>query len=536
MNRVYAALRPANLRVVAGPPTIIRGTQARFTFELLNTSGAALDLSMPGPPWRVPLGAVQTWVEPLTAGVSLEGCAPQLARRGAWVAAGGRQVTAVSHAVGQPFGPRDGMTLMSTIPSPLADCMPAGRYRVTVEYVRLDGTGDSIGATTLDLQVADAAKWTATIRTGGTTADAALSRSQDGQRLTGSVVAKGLPAGEWAWVAIRAGACNPTGAAILPPATLLSKGTGTDRLSLSGLLTPAAKRALSKDVRLSMWVTVSETTACGALIPVPQTAANRAPTTWGGGALRATDPASGLRVAASSEVLGGSLVQAVDGSTGNAWNSGGSAPGWIEIDLGRSTVVTGVRLMPSQLPSPATTVHRIFGRVNGSTVETLIAEVNGVTTDGAWTDVTFQRPTTLRYLRVATVKSPSWVAWREIAVLGPTMPKPSQMPIGTHDITGGRAAPGQCLTAGWSVDPDDPARHVTVRIIIDGKEAWQGPADAPRADVLSAGFGHGSNGFAINVYRMLGPGDWHDVRVQAKDDETGRWVDLNSTPKALVCS
>jgi hypothetical protein len=536
---VYAAFRPANVRLADGPPVIVRGSGATLAFELVNRSGAPFDptAGMPRAGTFV-LGVAQTWIRPLTAGVTLDGCAAQLGRRGAWVAAGGRIAMSMAHAAGQPIGADDGLTITTTLPEPLLGCMPAGRYRYRVDYLRVDDvTGSPIATATLDLSVMEPARWSGTTQTATATVSATLDRGTGGRSLSGSVTVRGLTSGQWAWIAVRSGECNPTAAALLPPATLLADGSGTDRLRLAGSLSPGAVRALAQATRLSLWVTVDEATSCTPMAnQPPATAASGAPSTWAGGHLRAAVPGTRLRVTASSEILAGSLVRAADGRTDNAWNSGGYAPAWVELDLGRNTLVTGIKLMPSQLPQSATTLHRVYGRVAGARTEVLLAQVSGTTVDGTWTTVTFAKPRSVRYVRVLTVRSPSWVAWREITVLGPDLPKPSLMPIGMHDIRAGSAlGDDQCAAAGWTVDPDDEARHVTVRVLVDGEEVWRGIASLGRPDVLAAGFGSGTNGFHVPLAGRLSKGVQHQVWVQARDDETGRWSDLGATPKTLTC-
>ncbi len=107
---------------------------------------------------------------------------------------------------------------------------------------------------------------------------------------------------------------------------------------------------------------------------------------------------------------------AVDGIFDTWWGAEDFAPQWIEIDLQAAYNVAGIRLVTSQWPVGAT-VHRVWGR--GATgEECLLHEFSG-TTHGeqvlehwpaaAWAGI--------RYVRVETVSSPSWVSWHEIEVI-----------------------------------------------------------------------------------------------------------------------
>ena len=109
---------------------------------------------------------------------------------------------------------------------------------------------------------------------------------------------------------------------------------------------------------------------------------------------------------------------AVDGSPANWWSSGGHPPQWIEIDLGANYVISQVRLLPSQSP-PGQTSHRLL--VNGTATDgrsTLIHTFEGFTEDSTWLILKLPEPLRgVRFIRVETTTSPSWVGWREIHVI-----------------------------------------------------------------------------------------------------------------------
>jgi hypothetical protein len=109
---------------------------------------------------------------------------------------------------------------------------------------------------------------------------------------------------------------------------------------------------------------------------------------------------------------------AVDGDLGTSWSSGGEAPQWIEIDLGQAYDIREIRLLPSQYPAGAT-VHRVRGRgpgTGGNFVDLHIFE--GSTEDSIWLEFTPNSPWLgIQVIRIESVASPSWIAWREIEIL-----------------------------------------------------------------------------------------------------------------------
>jgi hypothetical protein len=106
-------------------------------------------------------------------------------------------------------------------------------------------------------------------------------------------------------------------------------------------------------------------------------------------------------------------ARATDGDVTTVWNAGAFAPAWIQLDLGQPGSVSKVRLNVSQVPSGPST-HVIAG---GPTPEALvpIGTIDGDTSDNQWLELAVPA-TNVRYLRISTTKSPSWVSWREIEV------------------------------------------------------------------------------------------------------------------------
>jgi len=128
-----------------------------------------------------------------------------------------------------------------------------------------------------------------------------------------------------------------------------------------------------------------------------------------------TNLALGKGVTASREYPGNPASLAVDGSWWSYWNSGDYPPQWIEVDLGAVQPVGEIDLGITQLPD-CPTVHRIHGRASTSEPYTLLHEFNGFTVDQQVLRYVASSPQQLRFIRVETTSSFSWVAWREIEV------------------------------------------------------------------------------------------------------------------------
>lgn len=129
--------------------------------------------------------------------------------------------------------------------------------------------------------------------------------------------------------------------------------------------------------------------------------------------------ARGHLVTASGEYRADRASRAVDGDLTTAWNSGGFPLQWIEIDLGSPATIRSLRLRVGQSPA-GETVHLIVGRGPGTEGrEQLLHTFQGRTTDRSTLNVAPETPWQgIRYVRVITTESPSWVAWFEIEVLG----------------------------------------------------------------------------------------------------------------------
>ena len=97
------------------------------------------------------------------------------------------------------------------------------------------------------------------------------------------------------------------------------------------------------------------------------------------------------------------------------FNTGNLAPGFVEIQLPGLYTVNIICLQVAQSPN-GNTLHQIYV---GTTTNpsTLVTTLNGYTSSGQWINLTYSPPlTNVRFLRVNTVTSPSWVAWVKFLV------------------------------------------------------------------------------------------------------------------------
>lgn len=128
--------------------------------------------------------------------------------------------------------------------------------------------------------------------------------------------------------------------------------------------------------------------------------------------------ALGRAVRASRTLQGYPPSNAVDGTASDWWGGGAPPPQWIEIDLGEPATIGLIRLVTSQSPA-GTTRHQVW---LGSTPDELYLAYTfeGETADSQILEFLPQAPIEgVRYVRVVTESSPSWVGWREIEVLAP---------------------------------------------------------------------------------------------------------------------
>ncbi len=141
-------------------------------------------------------------------------------------------------------------------------------------------------------------------------------------------------------------------------------------------------------------------------------------------------------VTASASLPDNPPEMAVDGDIGNHWGAGAFPPQWIEIDLEASRAIDNIKLVVDQSPI-GDTRHTVWGKGPGPGAEyTLLHEFDRLTKNGDILSHTPPEPwQDIRYIKVQTEESPSWVSWREIEVIRRiTEPVSYEEPWGVEQI------------------------------------------------------------------------------------------------------
>lgn len=138
-------------------------------------------------------------------------------------------------------------------------------------------------------------------------------------------------------------------------------------------------------------------------------------------ALGSSGPTSNLALGMTARALnaeGGTFPGgAVDGDADTLWTAEAGPPVGIEIDLGSEQPIGEIRLMVAQTPAGET--HHLVSCLSSVGADPIVmAELAGVTSD-AQVLVVDGGGVVCRLIRVFTVASESWVAWREIEIYSP---------------------------------------------------------------------------------------------------------------------
>ena len=116
--------------------------------------------------------------------------------------------------------------------------------------------------------------------------------------------------------------------------------------------------------------------------------------------------------------LGEETVQnAIDGDLETIWNSQNLPAQWIAIALDDLYLAERVELVVAQTPAGPTT--HVLWVDNGSGVRTFFRRFADVhTEDGQTLTIEFNPPRPIKEILIQTLQSPSWIAWREVRILG----------------------------------------------------------------------------------------------------------------------
>lgn len=134
--------------------------------------------------------------------------------------------------------------------------------------------------------------------------------------------------------------------------------------------------------------------------------------------------AKGKPVEVSEQLPDQTAQMAVDGDTTTQWSAGAYPIQWIQIDLGAISTIGEISLTVGQWPA-GQTVHQVWAGASPDSLQ-LVSEFKGKEYDYDVLNFMPVAPlTNIRYVRITTTESPSWVSWREIEVLAPFPASPT---------------------------------------------------------------------------------------------------------------
>jgi len=128
-------------------------------------------------------------------------------------------------------------------------------------------------------------------------------------------------------------------------------------------------------------------------------------------------PREQLSASASNTAVGSSVTNLIDGSTDTNWVSGGFAAQWVQLDLGSKRPLCKLRMTVLQSPAGNVKHTVLIGEAPESLVE--FSVIQKYMADGDVIDIPIMA--NARYVRIRTDSSPSWVAWRELAIYSSQM-------------------------------------------------------------------------------------------------------------------
>jgi len=123
-------------------------------------------------------------------------------------------------------------------------------------------------------------------------------------------------------------------------------------------------------------------------------------------------------VTASASTSDSNPTNVIDGDLESIWNAGAGPEQWIQIEMGSPLALRKIRLIVSQYPE-GETVHQIWVGADPNNMA-LVHEFAGFTRDSDVLEfIADGSLDNIRFIRIVTTQSSSWVAWREIEILAP---------------------------------------------------------------------------------------------------------------------
>ena len=114
---------------------------------------------------------------------------------------------------------------------------------------------------------------------------------------------------------------------------------------------------------------------------------------------------------------------AIDGDPETSWTSGVYPVQWLEVTFDRFYLVDRIEMVVAQSPAGETSHQIWIGEASGTSTK-LHEYIDVPTSDGQTLSLPLDPPLVLNQVSILTTKSPSWVAWREVRVLGSLTTQP----------------------------------------------------------------------------------------------------------------
>jgi len=109
------------------------------------------------------------------------------------------------------------------------------------------------------------------------------------------------------------------------------------------------------------------------------------------------------------------LLDRLNTSGGTYFNTGALAPQWIQLELPGLFNILTITLKVAQSPNGLTRHQISVGSISSSLQ--IVTDLNSSTTSGQILNLTYNPIlTNVRFIRLATITSPSWVAWQKFIV------------------------------------------------------------------------------------------------------------------------
>ena len=118
--------------------------------------------------------------------------------------------------------------------------------------------------------------------------------------------------------------------------------------------------------------------------------------------------------AGTATVQGDSLVGR---TAGGGFSAGGYAPQYVQLELPGTYTICNALMLTNQAPSGATNHQITAGTFLNST--SVVTSFVGSTSSGQWLNATYNPClTSVRFIRLSSISSPSWIAWSRFYVYG----------------------------------------------------------------------------------------------------------------------